>query len=53
MINEEQIEKEFDEIFWSDIHCDCWDYSCELRDCCECSTYQDAFEEYKNERQKT
>ena len=36
-----QFDKEFER--------DCYDPSCELRDCCECSTYQDCFEEYKQE----
>ncbi len=39
-----EFEKEFDKR-------DCYEYSCEARDCCECHTYQDAFEEFKKERE--
>ena len=48
-MTDEELEKEFDKLFWSDIHPDCWAPSCELRDCCECSTYQDCFAEYKED----
>ncbi len=51
-IKEDDIVKEFNKLFYHEIRTDCWTYSCEQRDCCECRAYQDAFEEYKNERQK-
>ncbi len=52
MTNESDIVKEFDKLFYHELCADCWTYSCEQRDCCECLAYQDAFDEYKNECQK-
>lgn len=42
----DELEKEFRKTFDRD----CYEYSCEARDCCECSIYQDALEEYINEK---
>lgn len=44
MTNDELL-KRFDKEFERD----CYDISCELRDCCECSIYEECFEEYKQE----
>ncbi len=44
MTNDELL-KQFDK----DFERDCYALSCELRDCCECSTYWECFEEYKQE----
>lgn len=41
-----EFEKEFDKQL-------CYDLSCEARDCCECQTFLDYFEEYKNEQKQT
>lgn len=49
MRSEDKLAKDFDEFFWSELHCDCYSLSCEARDCCECSTYQEYFEVYKEE----
>ena len=45
-IDREELEKEFRKIFERD----CYDYSCEARDCCECSTYQESLEEFIAEK---
>ncbi len=44
MTNDELLEQ-----FDKDFERDCYALSCELRDCCECSTYWECFEEYKQE----
>lgn len=44
MTNDE-LQKQFDKEFERD----CYDSSCELRDCCECSTYYECFEQYKED----
>lgn len=49
----ENTAKEFDEFFRKELRSDCWTYSCEQRDCCECSIYKDALEEYVNGRKET
>lgn len=38
----EKFKKEFDRQL-------CYDLSCEARDCCECRTFLDYFEEYKED----
>lgn len=40
-------DKELEKAFRKEFECDCYDYSCELRDCSECETYKDCFAEYK------
>ncbi len=49
---EDDIVKEFNKLFYHELRADCWTYSCEQHDCCECDIYQESLEEYKNERQK-
>ena len=44
MTNEELLEQ-----FDKDFERDCYDPSCESRDCCECRTYHDCFEQYKED----
>lgn len=53
IMTDNELKKDFDKLFDSDIKIDCWENLCELRNCCECHIYSDAFEEYKNERKKT
>lgn len=44
-MTEEELLDEFKKKFERD----CYDYSCEARDCIECSTFWDCFEEYKED----
>lgn len=44
-MTEQELEKEFRKEF----EYDCYDLCCELRDCCECSSYQEEFEEFKKQ----
>ena len=39
----------FNNLFYNELRSDCWTYSCELHDCCECSCYKMLFEEYEND----
>ncbi len=48
-MTDDELEKEFNKFFWSELYQDCYVLSCEACDCCECSTYQEAFEEYRQE----
>lgn len=50
--DDDKLREEFNKLFWSDIRQDCYSYKCELRDCCECDSYNTYFEEYKNERER-
>ncbi len=45
-MTEEELLKQFHNVFEMR---DCYEPICELRDCCECSIYKDAFEEYIQE----
>lgn len=47
-MTETELIKEFNKEFDKS---DCWEYSCEARDCCECSIYQDALDEFRKERE--
>lgn len=48
-MTKDELEDKLMEDFKKDFEYDCYAPSCELRDCCECSTFQDSFEEYKQE----
>ena len=43
-MTEDELLEEFKKDYEYD---DCYDRTCELRDCSECSTFWDSFEEYK------
>lgn len=48
MTNEE-MEKQFDDLFNDKLYHYCWEMECERRDCKDCIVYQDALEDYNNE----